>query len=151
MLLVTFAVACWALMRAARRRRRRVGVDPADAAELESIGRALLLEHHGRTAAHLAASVETLRARRVPVRRVRSGSGVRGQAYLVFADGTTLLARARPPADMVTLAMAAQSRRVLVTQWGDSGLDIQARLDCGGEQVLISVVAVDGDALSSGS
>lgn len=147
--LVTIAVTVWIVARRLRARRRDIGLDADERDELEAIAQRLLAEQHAERSGRLSLVLEKLRARRVPLVRVRGGRGVRGQAYLEFADGTTVLARAHPVGDLVSLAMAALNRRVLLAGWQDSGRDIMARLVWLDGDLVVSVVSVEAEPLSS--
>lgn len=133
------------VVRLASRLAGALPVTAADAAELDDIGRRLLAEHHDRTRGPLCSALERLRARGVPLARVRS-LGVRGQAALEFRDGTVILARSRARDDLVVVALAALRGRVLVQAWRDQGAEHDLTLTWAtGAR---SVEAVGLDALS---
>lgn len=142
---VLLAVASVLAVRRLRAGRGRLPLSPADLAELDAVGSALVAEHHRQVAARLTATLDTIRDRRVPLARVLGGTGVPGQFVLEFADGSAILARAAGRYDVVTVAVAVARERVLLTLWRDTGAAFPLLLSWrGGERVLDAVAVQEG-------
>jgi len=137
-------VAGAAVLLARPARRTPPPVDPADAQELDAVGRLLIAEHHDEVAAQLRRLLETLRRRRVPLVRVLGGDGIRGQGVLEFADGTRILARSIGRVDLGTVAVAVLQRRVLLQSWTDDGRGLAVELVWPGGARTVEAVAVAG-------
>ncbi len=126
-------------------RRPGLPLAPEDVAELDAVGAALAAERHREVAAHLTLALDALRNRKVPLSRVRGGSGVPGQYVLEFADGTTILATGGGPDDAATVAVAAARGRVLLTLWRDTGTTFSCLLSWrGGERILDALAVQTG-------
>jgi hypothetical protein len=122
--------------------RRPPLVSPEDAAELDAVGRSLLVEHHDDVAAQLRRVLETLRRRRVPLTRVTAAGGIRGQGVLVFADGTRIVARSVSRPDLGTVAVAVLRHRVLLRSWSDDGRGLAVELVWSAGRRTVEAVAV---------
>lgn len=115
------ALAAWRVRRSAGRRRFDHVLPGDEAWELDSLGRALLAEHHLVVGAPLTATLERVRARGVPLSTIRRNGGVRRQFVLGFADGSGVLASPRGRADAGLLLFAMRRCSVLVHRWADEG------------------------------
>ena len=139
--LIAFAAVALLLLLARRpgtRRSPSLGLDPADVRELDVLGERLVGEHRARTRQLVAARLQLVLGRGVPVQAVEP-TGVRGQGVLRFADSTSLLVAAHHPADLAVLSMHLLKHRVrlvgyvereesteLDVSWGQGHLHLRA-------------------------
>lgn len=125
------------------------GVGGADADELTALALSLLDEQHDLVGGRLVAAMERLGTRGVPLRRVRSDAGIRGQCVLEFGDGTALVVRpfARRD-DLGAVAVASLRHRVLVSGWQDDPPSYRLGLAWQGGGRTLLAVGVAGEALS---
>jgi hypothetical protein len=102
-------------------RRRRGAADelqlvPDDEAELAREFAAVEHEHAHVLDALLNLRLRTVHSRRVPLRAIRAAPGPH-TGRLVFANGTVLLARARRPGELYTVALNLRNHAVCLDSW----------------------------------
>ena len=80
----------------------------------------------------VSARLDVLRDRRVPLRTIRAAPGVH-TARLLFANGTTVIAHARQPGQLYTVALHLRSAHVTLDSWAQEHDGLVLRLIWGPE------------------
>ncbi len=118
---ISFAAIALLLLLARRRPTRRppsLGLDPADVRELDALGRLVAEEHSERVHQLVAARLQVIVGRGVPVAAVEP-TGIQGRWLLRFADSTALVVESRHPGDMAVLSMRLMQHRVRLVAFAE--------------------------------
>ena len=127
--------------RHARRSATPLGLDPADAAELDAIAQRVLWERLGERSSALAARLRLVLTRGVPPRGLAPVA--EGQPWrLTFADGTVVAVTAPRRADLVELLLCLSLGEVTLVGHRFVGDDVVLAFASGDRVVRVTAVGV---------
>lgn len=142
--LVAFAAVALLLLLARRPSTRRspsLGLDPADVRELDALGEVLVGEHRARTRQLVAARLQLVLGRGVPVQAIEP-TGVPGRWVLRFADASALIVTSRHSSDLAVLSMHLLQHRVRLVGYVERGESTELDVSWGQGNLRLEAVGV---------